>query len=148
LILINKGIYMNLYSRIKLNENNIYLYHATPLNSAFKIQKYGLKTNQAIGADINDTGRDTSIFLTSDYNNAKTYGERKDRYNYKMLRVLKNDDIKNDDIDGDYLTRKNILPEDIQIEVSKGVWTPIQNYDLYLDTPEDERILDKSLLYK
>lgn len=129
------------------------LYHGTSHSAAMRIQKYGIIPNSAIGSQ-EKTGRNANNFFSSTYDNAKTYALRKDGYTSQMLRLKQTDDITIDDLveayDGgnnDYITSRTINPDEIQIQVSDGVWTPIKNYDLYFDTPQNEKVIDKSLLY-
>ena len=126
------------------------LYHGTSNNAAMRISKYGLVPASALGADTNNSYN----YFTNSYDNANTYKVRKDRYTGRMLRVKKTPDMNIDDRilghkkgEYDFRTPRTVSPDEIQIQTDDGRWTPITNYDLYTDTPLEERVIDKSLVY-
>lgn len=133
-------------------EPEINVYHGTSLNATFKIQKNGMIAGSAIGADVKSDANYN--YFTNSRENAESYKVRKDRNSGQLLRVKKTSDMQIDDrIEGhkkgnyDFRTQRTISPEEIQILTEDGYWTPLTNYDLYTDTPANQKVIDKSLLY-
>ncbi len=132
----------------------IIAYHGTSNNAAMRIKKYGLIPASAVGATGIKGDSGSYNYFTNNQTNAETYKTRKDAYTGRLLRVKKTADMEIDDrIVGhkkgeyDFRTTRTISPDEIQIQTDDGRWTPISNYDLFVDTPIDERVIDKSLVY-
>lgn len=110
---------MNWY-KLAQSENK-YLYHGTSEGAFRKIREEGLVTNSGF------------IWLSEDIQYAKTYAERKGNNiaGPRILRVLKTPDMLRDkriNIPGDYLTNRNISPQEIEVLV-ENKWIPIQEYN-------------------
>jgi len=110
---------MNWYKKAQIN--NQYLYHGTSEGAFRKIREEGLIPNRGF------------IWFSKNIQYAKTYSERKgsNTAGIRVLRVLKTPDMLRDKriiIPGDYITNRNIPPQEIEVLVENR-WVPIQEYN-------------------
>lgn len=105
-----------------------YLYHGTTQGALRKIATEGIKPT-AMGQ--------VSVSSTEQY--AKTYADRKGGARGIVLRVKDEGQFVPDDrisVAGDYLTRRAIKPEDIEVKMPDGSWVSLSSVDVSLGIPE------------